>query len=91
LSKEPRAASRTASGSALQQHAQAELQRLSIEELEGVLNRHETVALYDNNARERYERGHIPGARWVGHDQVTAAVLPRDRAMRLVFYCANEH
>ena len=68
-----------------------ELQRVSIEELSGFIERHETVAIIDNNSHERYEQGHVPGARWVGHDQVTADVLPQDRNARLVFYCANEH
>lgn len=71
--------------------AAEEFRRMSIDDLVGALERHETLAIYDNNARERYERGHIPGARWVGHDAVTAEVLPPDRNAKLVFYCANEH
>lgn len=70
---------------------EAELQRMSIDDLAGMLDQHQTVAIYDNNSHERYESGHIPTARWVGHDQVTADVLPQDRNARLVFYCANEH
>lgn len=68
-----------------------ELQRVSIDELAALIAHPETVAIIDNNSRERYEQGHVPGARWVGHDQVTADVLPQDRSKRLVFYCANEH
>lgn len=71
--------------------AAEEFRRMSIDDLAGALERRETLAIYDNNARERYERGHIPGARWVGHDAVTAEVLPPDRNAKLVFYCANEH
>lgn len=71
--------------------AEPELQSVSIAELAGMLERHEAVAIFDNNSRERYERGHVPGARWVGHDQVTAEVLPADHDAKLVFYCANEH
>jgi rhodanese-related sulfurtransferase len=36
-----------------------------------------------------YEQRHIPGARWVRYDGVTADVLPSDRSAALVFYCAN--
>ena len=64
---------------------------MTVDELAGMLDRREAVAVYDANGRERYERGHIPGARFVGHDEVTAAMLPQDRAARLVFYCYNEH
>ena len=73
------------------QQAEREIPAMTVDELSGMLERHETVAVYDANGRERYERGHIPTARFVGHDPVTAAALPRDKATRLVFYCANEH
>lgn len=73
------------------QQAEREIPAMTVDELAGMLDRHEAVAIYDANGRERYERGHIPGARFVGHDEVTAAVLPQDRAARLVFYCYNEH
>lgn len=71
--------------------AEREIPGMTVDELAGMLDRRETVAVYDANGRERYERGHIPGARFVGHDEVTAAMLPQDRATRLVFYCYNEH
>lgn len=79
------------SGSAATAAAPAEaFGRVSVDELAGLLDRHETVAIFDNNRRERYEQGHIPGARWVSYDAVTPEVLPQDRDARLVFYCANE-
>jgi rhodanese-related sulfurtransferase len=68
---------------------EAELRAVTVDELAGYIERNE-VAVIDNNGQESYARGHIPGARWVGHDQVTAAVLPADRAARVVFYCHNE-
>ena len=71
--------------------AEREIPGMTVDELAGMIDRHEAVAVYDANGRERYERGHIPGARYVGHDEVTAAMLPADRATRLVFYCYNEH
>lgn len=71
--------------------AHAELPAMTVDELAGMLTRHETVAVYDANAAERYAQGHIPTARHVGHDQVTAAMLPPDHGTRLVFYCYNEH
>lgn len=71
--------------------AEGELQRMTVDELAGMLARNEPVTIVDNNGRARYEQGHIPGARWVGHDEVTAAALPADRNARVVFYCYNEH
>ena len=53
------------------------------------LNDGQTV-LYDCNGKDRYDKGHVPGARWVQYDAVTAADLPADEGTMLVFYCASE-
>jgi rhodanese-related sulfurtransferase len=45
--------------------------------------------VYDANERESYLAGHIPGAKWVKYDAVTAAILPPSKDARLVFYCYN--
>ena len=37
-----------------------------------------------------FERGHVPGAKWVEWNKVVAADLPSDRKASLIFYCANE-
>lgn len=68
---------------------EAELRPLTVAELSGFIDQND-VAVIDNNGQQRYAQGHIPGARWVGHDQVTASVLPADRAARVVFYCHSE-
>ena len=49
------------------------------------------IAIFDNNSEERFKKSHVPTARWVKFDAVTAADLPADKATPLVFYCANEH
>lgn len=46
--------------------------------------------LYDNNEKERYQRSHLPGAKWLDYEKVTAADLPADKTATLVFYCASE-
>ncbi len=84
-------AAATSSGATASTDRAHELPTMTTAELAGMLERHEQVAIYDSNGAERYAQGHIPSARHVGHDQVTASVLPADRAARLVFYCANEH
>jgi 3-mercaptopyruvate sulfurtransferase SseA len=69
--------------------------RLSIDELEARMAAAKAgqikLAVYDNNARERFDRSHIAGAKWVSFDKVTAADLPPEKDATLVFYCANEH
>ena len=64
--------------------------RLTIAELEAKLASG-AVRVFDNNDRESYEAGHIPGATWVSYDHVQASDLPPDHGAALVFYCANEH
>jgi rhodanese-related sulfurtransferase len=47
--------------------------------------------VFDNNQKERFDKGHVPGAKWVDPSSVTAAVLPADKTATLVFYCADTH
>jgi 3-mercaptopyruvate sulfurtransferase SseA len=76
-------------------HAQAaeeaHLPELTVQQVADKMAHHENVAIFDANNRPRYERGHVPGARWVAFAAVTAADLPPDHDTQLVFYCANEH
>lgn len=71
--------------------AEAQIPAMTVADLAAALEQPGSVFVYDANGRERYEQGHVPGARHVGHDEVTASVLPPDRNARLVFYCYNEH
>jgi rhodanese-related sulfurtransferase len=51
------------------------------------------LAIFDaNNAKTRTDEGIVPGAKLLPStsDYDTAAVLPQDKGMRIVFYCANE-
>jgi hypothetical protein len=50
-----------------------------------------TASIFDNNSQERWQRGHVPGAKWVAYNKVQASDLPADKSRQLVFYCANEH
>ena len=47
------------------------------------------VAIVDANTRETFGGGHLPGARWYREGPSLAAVLPADKATRLVFYCSG--
>jgi rhodanese-related sulfurtransferase len=45
--------------------------------------------IFDNNSEERFAKSHVPGARWVAFNKVTASDLPKDKERSLVFYCEN--
>lgn len=69
--------------------------RLTIEDLEARMADAQAgklaLFIYDNNEKDRFEKGHIPGAKWVDSDHVQASDLPPNKEATLVFYCANEH
>jgi hypothetical protein len=47
--------------------------------------------VFDNNNYERFQRGHVPGAKWLNPYAVQPSDLPGDKSATLVFYCASEH
>lgn len=49
------------------------------------------LAVFDNNGRDTFNEGHLPGATWVQYDEIKATDLPTDKDTTLVFYCYNEH
>jgi rhodanese-related sulfurtransferase len=70
--------------------AQAEaFHRITLEDLAGRVERKDKMVLFDANMRDRYEKGHIPGAKWVDVATFGEADLPADRSTPLVFYCFN--
>ena len=46
--------------------------------------------VFDNNSKESWAKNHVPGAKWLEEDKVTAAELPADKTALLIFYCHNE-
>jgi hypothetical protein len=46
--------------------------------------------VYDNNPKESWVKAHVPGAKWLDDEHVTAADLPSDKNATLIFYCHNE-
>jgi rhodanese-related sulfurtransferase len=62
---------------------------LSLGEVRTLMDGKEAVYIYDANERESYLEGHIPGARWVQYEAVTAAELPPAKDAKLIFYCYN--
>ena len=72
------------------QHEKAGFGSLKVEEV-AKLVADKTVAVFDNNSKDRFEKGHVPGAKWVQFNEVKESDLPKDKAEKLVFYCANSH
>jgi len=47
--------------------------------------------VFDNNENGRFQKSHVPGAKWLNPYAVKPNELPADKSATLVFYCANEH
>ncbi len=64
--------------------------RLTVDQVSELIAK-DDASIYDNNGKDRWARGHVPGARWLDYHSVKASDLPADLDRKLVFYCANEH
>lgn len=69
--------------------------RFTIEQLDAKLKEAKAgklkLYIFDNNSHERYQKSHLPGARWVDYSKLQVSDLPKEKDATLVFYCANEH
>ena len=69
--------------------------RMSVDDVEAKLKEAKegkaAFYVFDNNAKSVFDKGHLPGAKWVDHENVQASDLPADKEATLVFYCSNEH
>lgn len=74
--------------------AAEQFKRMSIDELTTKMDEAKagklTLHIYDNNNKDRFAEGHIPGAKWVQFDAVKEGDLPSNKDATLVFYCASE-
>ena len=71
--------------------AAGELKPLTVDEVAARIAANDgKTFIYDNNAKESWVKGHVPGARWLDDENVTAAALPADKTATLIFYCHNE-
>lgn len=68
-----------------------ELKRLTVDQVATRLAAKDgKTFIYDNNPKESWTAGHVPGAKWLDDEKVTADALPSDKAATLIFYCHNE-
>ena len=73
-------------------HSSADLRKLTVNQVEERIQATEGIksVIYDCNSKEQFVGAHLPGARWVIFNGVTAADLPPDKSTPLIFYCRNE-
>ncbi len=81
------AASLIAAAACATKRARDPFTMVSVDEVAGLVGK-PGVAIVDANPQDVYQEGHVPGARWYRSGPSLAAVLPADKATRLVFYCA---
>ena len=62
---------------------------LTLDQVERAIASKEAINIFDNNSRERWAEGHVPGAKWVESSEIKASDLPADRGAKLIFYCSN--
>ena len=71
--------------------ASSELRPLTVDQVAEKIAAHDgKTFVYDNNNQDSWVAGHVPGAKWVDSEHVTAADLPADKTATLIFYCHNE-
>jgi hypothetical protein len=88
----PSAESGNAASSASKADPEASLKEMTPDEVDARIAKNDTTFhAYDSNEEEVFKAGHVPGAKWVPFDAVTADMLPPSKSDTLVFYCANPH
>jgi ABC-type enterochelin transport system substrate-binding protein len=83
----------SASASSAASHgAEEKLSELTPEEVDARIAKNDgSFFVYDNNGKDVFDKEHLPTAKWVAFDKVTAADLPANKDATLVFYCMNTH
>jgi 3-mercaptopyruvate sulfurtransferase SseA len=71
--------------------APPELKRLTVEQVAAkIAAKDGKTFVFDNNPKESWTAGHVPGAKWLDDEKVTAADLPANKGATLIFYCHTE-
>lgn len=70
-----------------QAHASEPFKMISADEVQSLLGKPD-VHVFDANTPERFEQGHLPGAKFVTKDTLVER-LPANRGATLIFYCTN--
>jgi len=79
------------SGSRAASAESKELKRLTVDQVAARLAAKDgKTFIFDDNSKDSWTAGHVPGAKWLDDEKVTADALPPDKAATLIFYCHNE-
>lgn len=65
---------------------QSAVKEISPQQL-AALQSNTTLFIFDCNEEDMYTEAHVPGAKLIVYDQITADKLPADMNATLVFYC----
>ncbi len=65
---------------------QSSVKEISPQQLAALLSNN-TLFIFDCNEEDMYAEAHVPGAKLIVFDQITADKLPADMNATLVFYC----
>jgi len=63
--------------------------RLTIDQVNELIAKKDGY-IFDNNSKATYAKGHVPTAKWVAFNDLTADDLPANKDAKLVFYCGDE-
>lgn len=68
-----------------------ELRPLTVDQVAARIAAHDgKTFIFDDNSKDSWVKGHVPGARWLDDEKVTAADLGSDKTATLIFYCHDE-
>ena len=85
------ACSKADSGGAKSEPKAADLKKLTVDEVAAKIEAKDgKTFIFDANTKDSWIRGHVPTAKWIDDDAVTAESLPTEKSALLVFYCHDE-
>ena len=69
----------------------ADLKKLTVDEVAAKIDAKDgKTFIFDANTKDSWIKGHVPTAKWIDDDNVTAAQLPSEKSALMVFYCHDE-
>jgi hypothetical protein len=85
-------ASASANASGHPGEAAHKLAELSVDDVDARIAKQDgKTFVYDDNPDDVYASGHVPGAKHLGVENISASAFPPDKDATLIFYCANTH
>jgi hypothetical protein len=71
--------------------SKVELRPLTVDQVETRINAHDgKTFVFDANYKESWDSAHVPTAKWIDDENVTAEALGPDKQATYIFYCQDE-